>query len=80
MAKPHNCRHCSFMVCGDANWCSEHEEVMSDMQIWVARKCPEWEWNPIDALTLHEYQERMPVGKRAVLDGQLELGVEVDND
>lgn len=70
MSKPHNCRHCSFMVCGDANWCSEHEETMSDMQIWVARKCPEWEWNPIDALTLAEWTETPP-RKRPVLDGQM---------
>lgn len=51
MSKPRNCRHCTWMFCGDANWCSKHEECMSDMQIWAARKCPEWEWNPIDALT-----------------------------
>ena len=70
MAKPHNCRHCSFMVCGDANWCSEHEEVMSDMQIQTARKCPEWEWNPIDALTLAEWAEAQP-RKCPVLDGQM---------
>lgn len=43
---------------------------MSDMQIWVARKCPEWEWNPIDALTLTEWEEHVPVPRRPVLDGQ----------
>lgn len=75
MSKPHNCRHCSFMVCGDANLCSEHEEVMSDMQIWAARKCPEWEWNPIDALTFKEWTETQQ-HKRPVFDGQMamELG------
>ena len=74
MRQPHNCRHCSFMVCGDANWCSEHEEVMSDMQIWAARKCPEWEWNSIDALTLEEWTPKPP-RKRAVLDGQMMMEV-----
>lgn len=77
MSKPHNCRHCSFMVCGDANWCSEHEETMSDMQIWAARKCPEWEWNPIDALTLMEW-EPTPPRKRPVLDGQTTLELRGD--
>lgn len=72
MSRPHNCRHCSFMVCGDANWCSEHEEVMSDVQIFVARKCQDWEWNPIDALTFAEWTPTPP-SKSAVLDGQMRL-------
>lgn len=57
MSNPRNCRHCTFMVCGDANWCSKHEECMSDAQIAVGRSCPEWEWNPIDALTFEEYEK-----------------------
>ena len=76
MSRPHNCRHCTFMVCGDANWCSEHEEVMSDTQIQVARKCLEFEWNPIDALTLMEWKEHVPVPRRPVLDGQMTMGTE----
>ena len=75
MSRPRNCRHCTWMVCGDANWCSEHEEVMSDGQIWVAWKCPEWEWNPIDALTLKEWVPT-PLSKRAVLDGQIMMEVD----
>lgn len=74
MSRPHNCRHCTFMVCGDANWCSEHNEVMSDVQILVARKCPDWEWNEIDALTLTEWKPKPE--KKAVLDGQMKLGCE----
>ena len=75
MSRPRNCRHCTWMVCGDANWCSEHEECMTDAQIFVARKCPEWEWNKIDALTLQEWVEHVPIEKRAVLDGQMTLEV-----
>lgn len=75
MSRPRNCRHCTWMCCGDANWCSEHEEVMSDGQIWAARKCPEWEWNPIDALTLEEWTPKPP-SKRAVLDGQMMMEVD----
>jgi hypothetical protein len=65
------------MVCGDANWCSMHEECMSDAQISVTRKCPDWEWNELDALTLIEWKD-MPPRKRPVLDGQMKLGFEED--
>lgn len=75
MSKPRNCRHCTWMVCGDANWCSEHEEVMTDYQIWVRRECPDFEWNPLDALTQKEWEETPPK-KRPVLDGQLVMEVE----
>ena len=75
MSRPHNCRHCAFMCCGDANWCSEHEEVMSDMQILVARKCPDWHWCEMDALTMVEWHEHVPQSKRSVLDGQTRLEV-----
>lgn len=73
MSRPHNCVHCTWMVCGDANWCSEKNEVMSDPQIIVNRNCPMWEWNPINALTLEEYDKYRPTKGRAVLDGQLKL-------
>lgn len=75
MSKPRNCRHCSFMTCGDANWCSERNEVMSDSQINASRRCPMWEWNPIDALTIEEWVEHIPMPRRPVLDGQLRLDV-----
>ena len=74
MTRPHNCRHCSFMVCGDANWCDEHKEVMSDAQISVARKCPEWEWNELDALTLEEWVPK-PEKKSLAQDEQMSLDV-----
>lgn len=75
MSRPHNCRHCSQMVCGDANWCSKHEEVMSDAQITVARKCPNWEWCEWDSLTLTEWKEPPPKKKR-VDEGQMKLEFE----
>lgn len=49
-----NCRHCSNMVCGDANWCKEMEVTMSDAQISAYRRCKFFEYNPIDALTLED--------------------------
>lgn len=51
---PRNCRHCTHMTCGDANWCSEREKTYSDAQISAHRECPEFEYNPIDALTLED--------------------------
>lgn len=72
---PRNCRHCTWMTCGDANWCSEREATMSDLEIKVWRKCDRWNWNPIDALTLEEWHRSEPSGARAVLDGQTSLEV-----
>ena len=72
---PRNCRHCGHMVCGDANWCSEHETVMSDLEIKVWRKCEEWMFNEIDALTGEEWHRSKPSGAKAVLDGQMAFEV-----
>lgn len=73
MSRPRNCRHCSFLTCGDANWCSERNEVMSDLQINASRRCPMWEWNPMDALTLDEWSEQGPKSARVNLVGQLRM-------
>ncbi len=74
MSRPRNCRHCAWMVCGDANWCSEHEEVMSDAQISVHRNCPDWRWCELDALTFEVFVdscERQGLN----VDGQLRMEV-----
>lgn len=57
MSRPRNCRHCAFMCCGDANWCDEHDEAMSDAQISVHRNCPDWRWCELDALTFKVFVE-----------------------
>lgn len=75
MSRPHNCRHRAWMMCGDINWCDEHEDTMSDAQIFAARKCPDWRWCETDALTMDEWQEPRP-SERAVLDGQMRLEME----
>ena len=49
-----NCRHCSNMVCGDANYCKYTGETYSDGYIRARRNCPGFEYNPIDALTLED--------------------------
>ena len=78
MTRPHNCRHCASMCCGDANWCDERDEVMTDRQISVARNCPHWQWCEIDALTLQEWHECVPKKRSVALEGQMELVVKDD--
>ena len=59
------CRYCSNMVCGDANYCTEHKECFTDKQICRPNKCKQFVLNPIDALQLNEkgYQPRKPKEK-----------------
>lgn len=38
------------MVCGDANYCTEHKECYTDKQICRTNKCKDFSFNPIDAL------------------------------
>ena len=44
------CRYCSFMVCGDANYCSVRETTYSDSYIKNPNRCKDFELNPVDAL------------------------------
>lgn len=76
MGMPRNCRHCAHMVCGDANWCGEHEECMSDAQISCFRGCSDWAWHPMDALTFEEWAE--PPAKVRDDGGQMEIVLECD--
>lgn len=63
--KTRNCRHCTNMVCGDANYCECTGETYSDGYIRAHRDCPGFEFNPIDALTLIDPEhDRMMAEKR----------------
>lgn len=64
MAKTLNCRHCTSMVCGDANWCQEREVTMSYAQISAYRRCKFFEYNPIDALTMADPEHEEAVRAR----------------
>ena len=44
------CRYCSYMCCGDANWCEVKQSTYSDSTIKVPNHCKFFEFNPIDAL------------------------------
>lgn len=52
--RPRNCRHCTNMTCGDANYCEYTGETYGDGYIRAHRNCPGFEFNPIDALTLED--------------------------
>ena len=44
------CRYCAYMCCGDANYCSKHNECYSDEKIKRVNRCKDFEFNPIDAI------------------------------
>ena len=44
------CRYCAYMVCGDANYCTEKQHTKTDKQIKQSNNCKEFLLNPIDAL------------------------------
>ena len=70
VSKPRNCRHCTWMTCGDANYCSGYEILRTDYEIRAHTDCSLFEWNPIDALTLQEWTEHEPNPRHPVLEGQ----------
>lgn len=63
-SKPRNCRHCTNMVCGDANYCEYTGETYSDGYIRAHRNCPGFEFNPIDALTLEDPEHDRAVAEK----------------
>lgn len=54
------CRYCSYMVCGDANYCSVKGRCYSDKHVRHTNTCKQFDLNPIDALriNLNNYQPR----------------------
>ena len=65
------CKYCTYMVCGDANYCSIKEKLYSEKYICNANKCKHFELNPIDARgTGKEYKPRkFREGEQIKLDG-----------
>lgn len=59
------CRYCAYMVCGDANWCSEKKKTFTEKQICSTNRCKDFELNPIDALGINSdgYKPRKPKEK-----------------
>lgn len=65
------CKYCTYMVCGDANYCSIKDELYSEKHICNTNKCKHFEFNPIDARgTGKEYKPRNPrEGEQIKMDG-----------
>lgn len=73
------CRYCSYMVCGDANYCSIRERCYSDDHIRHTNTCKDFELNPIDAIRINEqgYRPRRKVWKENITQitwGEFENG------
>ena len=62
------CRYCSYMVCGDANYCEIKKRTYSDEHIKHTNHCKDFDLNPIDAIRLNEKCYR-PRPKRPEPDG-----------
>ena len=62
------CRYCSYMVCGDFNYCEIKKRSYSDEHIKHTNHCKDFDLNPIDAIRLNEkcYRPRL---KRPEPDG-----------
>lgn len=67
------CRYCTYLVVGDANYCTAHEICMSDASAKATNKCSDFILNTIDAFGENEagYKPREP--KKKVCDGQESL-------
>lgn len=72
------CRYCSNMVCGDANYCTVHNECYTEKQICRPNKCIEFEFNSMDALGLNTkgYQPRKPKEKEGFEQMKIESEVQ----
>ena len=62
------CRYCSYMVCGDVNYCSVKDRTYSDEHIRHTNSCKDFDLNPIDAIRLNDKCYR-PRPKRPEPDG-----------
>ena len=62
------CRYCSYMCCGDFNYCEIKKRTYSDEHIRHTNHCKDFDLNPIDAIRLNEKCYR-PRPKRPEPDG-----------
>lgn len=70
------CRYCCHMVVGDANYCTEHNQTMSEAAAKAVNRCGDFVYNPIDAFgtNLKGYQPREhKEPKKTQCDGQMSL-------
>ena len=73
------CRYCTFMHCGDANWCSKKKVTFTDEKIRRTNTCKFFDFNPIDALGINTegYSPRKPKEPQNEQNKQINLFDEV---
>lgn len=73
------CRYCTFMCCGDVNWCAEKKVTFTDEQICRTNACKSFKLNPIDALGINTkgYSPRKPKEPQNGQNKQINLFDEV---
>ena len=64
------CVYCSYMICGDANYCEKHKKCLSDNAIKSVNKCKDFAFVELNALTMKTYKSRE---KKAKTFEQLKL-------
>lgn len=70
------CRYCCYLVVGDANYCTKHENAMSEATAKSLNRCSDFAFNPIDAFFENEdgYKPREQKNpKKEQCDGQISL-------
>lgn len=75
---PHQCRWCSHMFCGDANWCEKLEVCKSDSTIKRTNKCKSFAGEDICAITGETWepkQKQTRERKELIIRNQLWLEV-----
>lgn len=71
------CRYCSFMVCGDANYCEVKHKTFSTKYIKRQNNCKFFVLNPMDALFENERGYRPRERKKD--DGE-QMRIEVSDE
>lgn len=65
------CRYCQHMCCGDANYCSVKNKVLSDNTIRSLNRCKHFDFNPIDAMSCDVDKQYKPKNKTELSCEQL---------
>ena len=61
------------MICGDANYCTEQEVVISDAAAKSPNRCHSFAFNPIDAFGDNVGEYKPIISKKKQCDGQMRL-------
>ena len=60
------CRYCAYCIVGNVAYCELKNKVMSDASAKRLNKCAEFEFNPMDAYGVKDYQEPRAIAKDGI--------------